>query len=120
MIVGFFGLFVMILFGLGLGLFVAPLAANTKEVRYVLAYFVSFLYFITPIIKPLSDLHGVYHTIALWNPLTAPIEMVNYGFLGTNDLEPESVLSSAIALIVILVSGLWFSSRFERAAVARL
>jgi hypothetical protein len=46
--------------------------------------------------------------------------MVNYGFLGTNDLEPESVLSSAIALIVILVSGLWFSSRFERAAVARL
>jgi hypothetical protein len=46
--------------------------------------------------------------------------MVNYGFLSTNDLEPESVLSSAIALIVIIVGGLWFSSRFERAAVARL
>jgi lipopolysaccharide transport system permease protein len=120
MIVGFFGLFMMILFGLGIGLFIAPLAANTKEVRYVIAYFVSFLYFVTPIIKPLSDLQGIYHTIALWNPLTAPIEMVNYGFLSTNDLEPQSVLSSAIGLVIIIITGLRFSSRFERAAVARL
>ena len=120
MIIGFFGLFVMILFGMGVGLFIGPIAANTKEVRFVLAYFVSFLYFITPIIKPLSDLHGVYYTIALWNPLTAPIELVNYGFLSTNDLKPQSVLSSAVGLTVVIVSGLWFASRFERAAVARL
>jgi ABC-type polysaccharide/polyol phosphate export permease len=118
--VGFIGLLVMSLYGIGVGLFVAPLAGNTKEVRYVLTYFVSFLYFVTPIVKPLSDLHGLYYTVALWNPLTAPIAMVNYGFLGTNDLKVQSVLSSAIALVVILITGLWFQSRFERAAVARL
>jgi homopolymeric O-antigen transport system permease protein len=120
MIVGFFGLFVLILFGLGCGLFIGPIAAVTKEVRFIIAYLVSFLYFVTPIIKPLSDLHGIYYTVALWNPLTAPIEMVNYGFLSTNDLKPESVLSSAIGLTIIIVTGLRFSSRFERAAVARL
>jgi homopolymeric O-antigen transport system permease protein len=118
--VGFLGLFVMILFGIGAGLFIAPIAGNTKEIRYVLTYFISFIYFLTPIVKPLTHLHGLYYTIALWNPLTAPIEMVNYGFLGTNDLKPQSILSSAIALVVVIVTGLWFQSRFERAAVARL
>src|SRR5919197_891829 len=72
MVVGFFGLFVMILFGLVGGLFIAPLAANTKEVRYVLTYFIQFLYFVTPITKHLNRLHGLNHTIAIWNPLTAP------------------------------------------------
>jgi lipopolysaccharide transport system permease protein len=118
--VGFLGLFVMILYGIAVGLFIAPIAGNTKEVRYVLTYFISFLYFVTPIVKPLTHLHGIYYTVALWNPLTAPIEMVNYGFLGTNDLKVQSVLSSAVALVAILLTGLWFQSRFERAAVARL
>lgn len=118
--VGFLGLFVMTLYGIGVGLFIAPIAGNTKEIRYVLTYFVSFIYFLTPIVKPLSDLHGLYYTIALWNPLTAPIAMVNWGFLGTNDLKPQSVASSAVALVAIICGGLWFQSRFERAAVARL
>jgi lipopolysaccharide transport system permease protein len=118
--VGFIGLFLMILFGVGVGFFIAPIAANTKEIRYVLAYFISFFYFVTPIVKPLNNLHGLYYTIALWNPLTAPIEMVNWGFLGTNDLRVESVISCAIGLVVIISTGLWFQSRFERAAVARL
>lgn len=120
MIVGFFGLFVMILFGLGLGLFIGPVAAVTKEVRFLINYMVQFLYFITPIIKPLSQLNGIYYTIALWNPLTAPIALVNYGFLSTNDIKPQSLLSTAVALTLIFIFGLKFSSRFERAAVARL
>jgi ABC-type polysaccharide/polyol phosphate export permease len=120
MLFGLLGLFVMILYGLGVGLFIAPLAANTKEIRYVLSYFVQFLYFVTPIVKPLGGLHGLYHTIALYNPLTAPIELVNYGFLSTNDLEPASVVASMIGLVVIICGGVWFSSRFEQAAVARL
>lgn len=118
--VGFLGLFITTLYGIAVGLFIAPIAGNTKEIRYVITYFISFFYFVTPIVKPLSDLHGLYHTLALWNPLTAPIEMVNWGFLGTNDLRPQSVLSSAIALATITLTGLWFQSRFERAAVARL
>jgi len=118
--IGFVGLFVMILYGIGVGFFIAPIAANTKEVRYVLTYFISFLYFVTPIVKPLGDLKGLYRTVALWNPLTAPIELANYGFLGTNDLYAQSLVSSAIGLVVIICGGLWFANKFERAAVARL
>jgi lipopolysaccharide transport system permease protein len=119
-VIGIFGLMLMTLFGIAVGLFIAPIAANTKEIRFVITYFVQFLYFMTPIVKPLSNLHGIYYTIGLWNPLTAPIELVNYGFLGTNDLYPESLLSSAVGLVVLTIGGLVFSTRFERAAVARL
>lgn len=119
-LIGIFGLIVMTAFGISVGLFIAPIAAITKEVRYVITYFTQFLYFLTPIVKPLGDLHGIYRTIGLWNPLTAPIELVNYGFLGTNDLYPQSLLSSAIGLVVLVTGGVFFSSRFERAAVARL
>jgi len=46
--------------------------------------------------------------------------MVKYGFVSTAPPEMKSLIVSFIALGLLVCGGLWFSSRFERAAVARL
>jgi len=120
MVIGVAGLTMLIVFGLALGLFTAPLAMITKESRYLVVYINQILYFVTPIVYPISSIPPRYRTIAEYNPLTGPIEMVKFGFVSTAPPEFTSVIVSIVALAVVVCGGLWFSSRFERTAVARL
>lgn len=120
MIIGVAGLAILIVFGLALGLFTSPLNMITKEFRYVVTYTNQFLYFVTPIVYPISALPPKYRMIAEYNPLTGPIEMVKFGFVSSAPPEMKSLMVSFVGLGVVLCAGLWFSSRFERTAVARL
>jgi lipopolysaccharide transport system permease protein len=120
MVIGVAGLVMLILFGLSLGLVTSPIAALTKESRYLVTYTNQILYFVTPIVYPISSIPAKYRMIAEYNPLTGPIEMVKFGFLSTAAPEAKSLLVSFAALGIVICGGLWISSRFERAAVARL
>jgi len=120
MVIGVAGLIMLVMLGLSLGLFTSPLNMITKEFRYVVTYANQFLYFVTPIVYPISSLPPRYRAIAVYNPLTGPIEMVKFGFVSTAPPELKSLIVSFIALGLLVCGGLWFSSRFERAAVARL
>jgi lipopolysaccharide transport system permease protein len=81
---------------------------------------VQFWYFATPVIYPISSLPPQYRPIAELNPLSAPVEMVKFGFLDTAAPEVKSMLVSFASLALVLFGGLWMFNRFERAAVARL
>jgi lipopolysaccharide transport system permease protein len=118
--VGLLGLVILTIFGLGVGMVTGPLAALTKEVRYAIAYVVQFWYFITPIIYPISGIPEKYRPIAELNPITAPVEMVKFGFLSTAPPGATSIVSCVIGLVVVIVGGLHLFSRFEQAAVDRL
>jgi lipopolysaccharide transport system permease protein len=120
MVVGVLGLGILMLFGLSMGLFTAPIAMITKEVRYAIGYLTQFWYYITPVVYPISTLPKEYRSIALLNPITAPIEMVKFGFLSTAPPETTSLISCFIGLAVMLFGGLSFFSRLEHAAVDRL
>lgn len=114
------GFVLLLLFGFAFGLFIAPLSDLTKELRYVMRYITQAWMFITPVVYPISQLPVKYQPIAIWNPLTAPLEMMKFGLLSTAPPEPKSILSTFIVLPVLLVVGLRFSNRFEHKAVARL
>jgi lipopolysaccharide transport system permease protein len=120
MLIGFLGLALLLVFGLSVGLILAPLTEITKEVRYVLQYVTQLWYFVTPIVYPISSLPPKYQIIAEVNPVTAPLELVKFGLLDTAPPTAISLLSSVIALPLFLVGGLAFSSRMERKVVARL
>jgi lipopolysaccharide transport system permease protein len=117
---GILGLFILLVFGLSFGLVTGPLTAITKEIRYVTSYFVQFLVFITPIYYPISSLNENYQKILELNPLTAPIELVQFGFVGSAGPAPISIASCVIGIVVLCGGGLSFFNRFERAFVARL
>jgi lipopolysaccharide transport system permease protein len=120
MLVGVIGFALLLLFGLSIGLVLAPLTEITKEIRYLLAYVMQLLYFLTPIVYPISSIPPKYRIFAELNPVTAPIELVKYGLLDTAAPTALSLLSCVIVIPLSLIGGLAFSSRMEHKMVARL
>jgi lipopolysaccharide transport system permease protein len=118
-LIGFLGIGLLALWGFAVGLWIAPFSLYTRDVRYSFVYVMQFLYVVTPVIYPVSKLPAKWRPIAEYNPLTAPIEMVKYGFLQTNAPRPISLIISLTALAVILVGGLWSFNRFERKLIER-
>jgi ABC-type polysaccharide/polyol phosphate export permease len=117
---GFLGIGLLGLWGLTIGILTSPLSAYTKDIRYSFGYVTQLWYFITPIAYPISQMPKKYQLIAELNPITAPIEMVKYGFLNTAPPPALSLIASFSGLGFLLLGGLWVFSRFEGAAVARL
>ena len=120
LMIGVAGILLLATWGLTVGLWTSPWSAYTKDVRYSFGYVTQFWYFITPIAYPISQMPPKYQLIAELNPITAPIEMVKYGFLSTAAPTSISLISCFGALIVLIAAGLRSFSRFEGAAVARL
>jgi lipopolysaccharide transport system permease protein len=114
------GLVLLAAWGITVTLFTAPLSTFTRDVRYSFSYFTQFWYFITPIAYPISSIPAQYQPIAEANPLTAPVEMVKYGFLQTAPPTTKSITTCFIGLAVFGTLGLLLFARMERTAVQRL
>ena len=114
------GLVLLAAWGLTVALITAPLSTYSRDVRYSFNYVTQFWYFLTPIAYPISSIPEQYQPIAEANPLTAPVEMVKYGFLQTAPPATKSIVSCFIGLAVFGVLGLSFFTRMERVAVQRL
>jgi lipopolysaccharide transport system permease protein len=111
------GLMLMTLMGIAVGLWLAPFSPQARDVRWGLAYVLSFWYFLTPVIYPLSAVPEKYRKLAELNPLTGPVEMVRRGLFDVGGLTWLSVASCLVATFVLLLGGLWFFGRAESAAV---
>jgi homopolymeric O-antigen transport system permease protein len=118
--IGLVGLLMLLIFGLATGLFTGPLMDVTKEVRYLQMYLIQFWMMVTPIVFDADHIPDKYRTLVEYNPLTGPVEMVQFGFLSTSPPSTTSMITSFVALVAFVIGGFAFSSRFERAAVARL
>jgi lipopolysaccharide transport system permease protein len=114
------GLFLLGLYALGFGLFLAPLAAEARDVRFFARYLFGFWFFLTPIVYPISTIPPQYRKLAELNPLTAPVELVKYGFLRTAPPSSVSLTVSLVTLVILLAAGLWFFARREQASTERI
>lgn len=118
--IGLVGLLLLLCFGLSTGLFTGPLMLVTKEVRYLQMYLIQFWMMVTPIVFDIDHIPAKFRTIVEYNPLTGPVEMVQFGFLSTSPPATTSLIVTFVWLTVMVLGGFVFSSRFERTAVARL
>ncbi len=112
------GLLALTLLGLAVGLFTASLGARARDVRFSLTYALSFLYFLTPVIYPLSTIPNKWKPLAEINPLTGAIEMVKDGLFGSHTLSPDAVIVTFVAVVVALVPGVWVFHRRDVAGGA--
>jgi ABC-type polysaccharide/polyol phosphate export permease len=83
-------------------------------------YVIQFWMMVTPIVFDIDHIPDKYRTIVELNPLTGPVEMVQFGFLSTSPPATVSLITTVVGLTVLVIGGFVFSSRFERTAVARL
>jgi lipopolysaccharide transport system permease protein len=99
---------------LGVGLWLAALNVEFRDVRYVVPFLTQFWMFSTPIAYPSSLLPEPWRTVYALNPMVGVVEGFRWALLGT-DIAPGPILAaSALAAIVILVGGAFYFRRMEK------
>ena len=97
----------------GLSLVLSAWNAKYRDVRYALPFFIQLLFFLSPVIYPLSvfDSASVSWILAL-NPLTSALELARAGFTGAPPEWIPLVISCCSAIFLCLI-GLTVFQRME-------
>lgn len=111
------GLGLAVALALAIGLILSILGAQARDVRFGLGYALGFWFFVTPVLYPVETLTGVLRTAVTVNPVTAPVELVKHGLLGTGLPETTSLACCLATLAILVPAGLLFFNRTETVAV---
>ncbi len=106
-------LIVTFLASIGLGLFLASINIQYRDVRYILPFFIQILLFVTPVIYPAS-IAGKYSWILAINPMTGVIQNARAALLGTTVLNWTLVLISLGATLLFFLFGIYRFKKAER------
>jgi lipopolysaccharide transport system permease protein len=99
--------------GLGLGIIVSSLTTKYRDLQQLVSFGVQLLMYATPVIYPLSTVHGIWRWLLLANPMTAVVEAFRLGFLGTSSLSPMYLLYSAGFMAVVFLIGILIFNHVE-------
>lgn len=98
---------------LGIGLWVAALNVEYRDVRVVIPWILQIAMYATPVVYPLEALPERYRWIALLNPMTGVVEGFRAALFGT-PLPLFPLLLSVAAALLFLLSGAFYFRRMER------
>ena len=99
--------------GVGLGLITASAGARARDVRFAVAYFVSFAYFLTPVIYPFDSIPDRYKPLVEINPLTGAIELFKVGLFPGEAVSAEALTVTFAAVLALWIPGLWLFQRLD-------
>jgi len=99
---------------LGVGLWFSALNVEFRDVRYVVPFLTQFWMFATPVAYPSSLLDEPWRTLYGLNPMAGVVEGFRWALLGNASPPGPLIWVSAVASIVILVSGAFYFRRMER------
>lgn len=100
-------------FALGIGLWVAALNVEYRDVRIVIPWMLQLAMYAAPIVYPLSALPERYRWIAALNPASGLVEAFRASVLGT-PMPFLLLLWSIAASMLLLISGAYYFRRMER------
>jgi lipopolysaccharide transport system permease protein len=111
------GILLMLVLALAIGLWTSVYGAQARDVRFGLNYVLGFWIFLTPVFYPLSTVPQGARQALLFNPMTAPIQLVQDGFLGTGGPPALALFVSLGTVAIVAGGGLWFFNRSEALAL---
>lgn len=103
--------------GLGLGMIISAVTTKYRDLAFVVTFGVPLLMYTTTVIYPLSTAvakYPAYSWIIKYNPITAVIETLRYGFLGKGSFSWGLLGYSAGVTMLILLMGTVIFNRVER------
>ncbi len=99
---------------LGVGIWLAALNVQYRDVRYVVPFLSQFWLLATPIAYPSSLLEEPWRTVHALNPMVGVVEGFRWALLGTATRPGPMLLASALAALAILGGGVLYFRRMER------
>lgn len=99
---------------LAVGLWLAALNVQFRDVRYTLPFLTQFWLFLTPVAYPSGLVPGDWRWLYGLNPMAGVVEGFRWALLGIHGGFRGLVLVSAVAVVVLLFGGLAYFRRMER------
>jgi len=107
-------LLMMAAFSLGLGMIFSSLTTKYKDLVFLLTFGIQLFMYATPVIYSVATIPENYKWIINLNPLTGIFECFRYGYLGTGNFDPMSIIISVIAILIILLLGTIIFNKVEK------
>ncbi len=99
---------------LGVGLWLAAMNVQFRDVRYTIPFLTQTWLFMTPIAYPSSLLSEPWRTIYGVNPMAGVVEGFRWALLGTATSPGPIIILSTLTAVLLLVSGAYYFRRLER------
>ncbi len=99
---------------LGVGLWLSALNVLFRDVRYVVPFLTQFWMFATPIAYPSSLLSEPWRTLYGINPMVGVVEGFRWALLGTETALGPMLMISALAALIVLITGAFYFRRMEK------
>ncbi len=95
------------------GIWLAALTAEYRDVRYTLPFLVQLWLFITPIAYPASLVPARWRLLYGLNPMNGVVEGMRWTLLGAPAPQWNALAASFIVVVLLLVSGVFYFRRLE-------
>lgn len=99
---------------LAVGLLLAGLNVRYRDVRFALPFLIQVWFFASPVVYSASLLDGAWRYVYALNPMATIVTGFRWSIAGGPAPGPEALVS-AVVVVVLLVSGLVYFARVERA-----
>lgn len=98
----------------GISLWLSALNVRYRDIQHVVPFLVQLWLFVTPVAYPSSLLSERWRTVYALNPMVGVVEGFRSALLGSASAPGPVLAVSALAAIVLLVTGAFFFRRVER------
>jgi len=98
----------------GVSLWLSALNVRYRDIQHVVPFLVQIWLFATPIAYPSSLLAERWRPLYALNPMVGVVEGFRWALLGSGTAPGPVLVSSALAALILLVTGTFFFRRIER------
>ena len=99
---------------LGVGLWLAALNVQFRDVQYTLPFLTQLWLFATPIAYPSSMVPEQWRPLMGLNPMAGVVEGFRWALLGTDTQPGPLILVSVLVSLFVFVTGIYYFKRMER------
>jgi lipopolysaccharide transport system permease protein len=104
-----FLLLIAFLTATGIGLFAASINVKYRDVNYAIAFIVSIMLYVTPVIYPISIIPVKFQWLMYANPIAGVVTTARYSLLGTGTIDWKILfISLGISLMLFLIGIIYF------------
>ena len=109
-----FLILLMMLTTAGLGMWLAALAIQYRDIKYGMGFAVQLLMYAAPVVYPASLIPERFRLLYGLNPMAGVIEGFRAALLGTRPMPWDLIALGTVAALVIAVSGAFYFRHMER------
>jgi lipopolysaccharide transport system permease protein len=98
----------------GVGLWLSALNVQYRDIRYAIPFLVQVWMFVSPVIYPVSLVHGNYQWLLALNPMGGVIHAYRAALLGHQPIDWSLLGLSTLIILALFLGGLYYFRRMEK------